>query len=124
MVGTAPTKPEKAPGSRSRLRRWAWRVLVALTAVIGLVIIAVVALAHNLDRPWIKARLRAEIMSAAGVDVDWRAVDLALLSGIALDDVVVHTKSGFELATVADLPQKKLALYNYQRKSLVYKKTL
>ncbi len=31
---------------------------------------------------------------------------------------------GFRLATVADLPQHKQALYNFQRKSLVYRKQL
>ncbi len=31
---------------------------------------------------------------------------------------------GFELVSVADLPQEKRALYNYQRNSLVYRKTL
>nr|MBA3506805.1 amino-acid N-acetyltransferase [Betaproteobacteria bacterium] len=30
---------------------------------------------------------------------------------------------GFRVATVADLPQQKKALYNYQRKSLVYRKS-
>jgi len=31
---------------------------------------------------------------------------------------------GFSSASVADLPHEKQALYNYQRKSLVYRKTL
>ena len=31
---------------------------------------------------------------------------------------------GFRTATIADLPQQKQALYNYQRKSLVYRKLL
>ena len=31
---------------------------------------------------------------------------------------------GFRNATIAELPQQKQALYNYQRKSLVYRKAL
>ena len=31
---------------------------------------------------------------------------------------------GFHTATIADLPQQKQALYNYQRKSQVYRKKL
>lgn len=31
---------------------------------------------------------------------------------------------GFRNATIADLPQQKQALYNYQRKSQVYRKKL
>ena len=31
---------------------------------------------------------------------------------------------GFRHATIADLPQQKQALYNYQRKSQVYRKRL
>lgn len=109
-------KPPQAPASRSRLWRWGRRVLVASVAAVALVTIAVIALAHNLDRPWVKARLRAEIMTAAGVDVDWRAVDLALLSGIALDDVVVHTKAGFELATAGRVTAVwTTALYTRQK---------
>lgn len=67
-------------------------------ALVVLLVVVVVAVAHNLDRPFRKDRVRAQIASAAGVDVDWSAIDLQLLSGIAIDGLVVRTTAG-ELAT-------------------------
>ena len=34
------------------------------------------------------------------------------------------TERGFHTATIADLPRQKQLLYNYQRKSQVYRKKL
>lgn len=86
-----------------------------MAALVVLLVVAVVAIAHNLDRPFLKDRLRAQIASAARVDVDWRSVDVQLLSGIAIDGLVIRTTAG-ELATARRVSAAwTTALYTKQR---------
>ena len=57
---------------------------------------------------------------------DIRARKLRLTRLFVLTTRTAHwfLERGFRTATVNDLPQQKQALYNYQRKSLVYVKNL
>src|SRR4029453_1089304 len=59
-------------------------------------------------------------------EVEQRARRLKLESLFGLTTKTAHwfLERGFRNATIAELPQQKQALYNYQRKSLVYRKTL
>lgn len=73
--------------SRSRVKRvldWSSR-LVALVMLLALVLV------HNLDHPWVKRRVQALVAKHAGLDVDYGAVSVSLLSGIAIDDLVVRS---------------------------------
>jgi len=59
-------------------------------------------------------------------EIEGRARKLKLAELFVLTTRTAHwfLERGFRPATVADLPQQKQALYNYQRKSLVYRKSL
>jgi amino-acid N-acetyltransferase len=53
-----------------------------------------------------------------------RKMKLALLFVLTTRTAQWFIERGYQPATVADLPRQKQALYNYQRKSLVYRKKL
>jgi amino-acid N-acetyltransferase len=59
-------------------------------------------------------------------EIEARARKLKLQELFVLTTKTAHwfLERGFRVATVGDLPQQKQALYNYQRKSLVYRKPL
>jgi amino-acid N-acetyltransferase len=59
-------------------------------------------------------------------EIEFRARKLKLGSLFVLTTRTAgwFLERGFEVSAISDLPQKKQALYNYQRKSLVYRKTL
>jgi amino-acid N-acetyltransferase len=59
-------------------------------------------------------------------EIEQRARKLRLTQLFVLTTRTAHwfLERGFRTATIADLPQQKQALYNYQRKSLVYVKNL
>ena len=57
-------------------------------------------------------------------EIEMRARRLKLDELFVLTTQTSHwfLERGFRTATIADLPRQKQALYNYQRKSLVYRK--
>jgi amino-acid N-acetyltransferase len=59
-------------------------------------------------------------------EIEARARKLKLPELFVLTTKTAHwfLERGFRVAQVADLPQQKQALYNYQRKSLVYRKSV
>ena len=59
-------------------------------------------------------------------EIEARARKLKLNELVVLTTQTAHwfLERGFRSATIADLPKQKQALYNYQRKSLVYRKPL
>jgi amino-acid N-acetyltransferase len=59
-------------------------------------------------------------------EIEQRARRLKLETLFVLTTRTAHwfLERGFRTATIAELPQQKQALYNYQRKSLVYRKAL
>ena len=59
-------------------------------------------------------------------EIEARARKLKLSELFVLTTKTAHwfLERGFRVAQVADLPRQKQALYNYQRKSLVYRKAI
>ena len=59
-------------------------------------------------------------------EIEQRARKLKLAQLFVLTTKTAHwfVERGFRIGSVADLPQQKQALYNYQRKSQVYVKNL
>ena len=59
-------------------------------------------------------------------EIEQRARKLRLSKLFVLTTRTAHwfLERGFRTGTVAELPHQKQALYNYQRKSLVYQKPL
>ena len=59
-------------------------------------------------------------------EIETRARKLKLAELFVLTTKTAHwfLERGFRVAAVSDLPRQKQALYNYQRKSLVYRKTI
>jgi len=72
----------------SRHGGWAPRVLAGIVALaIALLLIAPI----ELNRPWVKRRVQDFVRSSSGLDVDYGWIQLHVLSGIEVDDVVVHS---------------------------------
>ncbi len=71
-------------------RRFA-RAAIAIGALAALVAIAVVVILANLDRPWMKARIRRLVRESAGIELDYRALKLRPFSGLWLDGLVIAT---------------------------------
>jgi len=59
-------------------------------------------------------------------EIEQRARKLRLTQLFVLTTKTAHwfLERGFRTATIADLPKEKQALYNYQRRSLVYVKSV
>jgi len=59
-------------------------------------------------------------------EIEARARKLKLQELFVLTTKTAHwfLERGFRVAAVCNLPQQKQALYNYQRKSLVYRKSI
>jgi hypothetical protein len=62
-----------------------------LAALVGALLLGMLVLLHSLDRPWLRERVKALVHASAGVDIDYGAVRLGLLSGVDIDDVVVRS---------------------------------
>jgi hypothetical protein len=75
----------------SRIRRWLRWSLIALALLLVLVVVTLVMAVRSLDAPWLKTRLQTEIQREAGVEADWSATRVSLLSGLELDGLVVKT---------------------------------
>lgn len=74
-----------------RWRRWLGRLALAAAAVLALVVVALAVVLGNLDRPWLKTRIRRLVRQSAGIELDYRALKLRPFSGVWLDDLVVAT---------------------------------
>ena len=77
-------------------QRGLWRVVVlravaCLVGVLAIVAVVVLALVHSLDRPWFKRRLQGLVRASSGVEVDYRATRIELLSGVEIDDLIVRS---------------------------------
>jgi hypothetical protein len=73
--------------------RWVRRALALLFGSIGLAAVGLAILVQCLDRPWLKRPLQKLVRSSAGVEIDYRAVRIDLLSGAQIDDLTVHSPS-------------------------------
>jgi hypothetical protein len=67
------------------------RALATVAAFVTLALVSVVVLLHSLNRPWLKRRVQGLARSSAGVDIDYRGARVDLLSGAAIEDLVVQS---------------------------------
>ncbi|NMO18732.1 hypothetical protein HPC49_13830 [Pyxidicoccus fallax] len=80
---------------RRRLARIIAGVLLVPIAVLAVVLLTVVVALHNLDRPWLKQRIVSQVEAATGVRLDYQTLQVALLSGLRLEGLVVQTPPPF-----------------------------
>lgn len=93
FASQAVSTPE--PRRQGRWRRWILRSLAALAAWIAVTLVVAVVFARSLDQPWVKGRIKELAHALAGVDVDYRAAKLHLLSGVEIADLVVRSPAEF-----------------------------
>ncbi|MDY7230402.1 hypothetical protein [Hyalangium rubrum] len=80
---------------RRQLARIIAGVLLALGAALALVLATTVAALHNLEHPWLKQRIVSKAEAATGLRLDYQTAEVALLSGLRLEGLVVRTPSPF-----------------------------
>jgi translocation and assembly module TamB len=80
-------EPRRAGG----FRRWGPRVLGSAAGLLALMALSALVLLHSLERPWIKRRVQDRARASLGVDVDYRAVQVRLLSGVRIEGLVVRS---------------------------------
>jgi len=88
------SRPAVSPGEarrRGRRRRWLRRSLAGLAALVALLTVALVVFLHSLDRPWLKRRIQRLARTSGGVEIDYRAARIDLLSGAGIDGLVVQS---------------------------------
>jgi translocation and assembly module TamB len=100
-MGTASSPPNimESPGAgrpRRRLARIIAGVLLGLVATLALVLITAVAALHNLGLPWLKQRIVSRVEAATGLQLDYQTAQIAVLSGLRLEGLVVRTPSPFQ----------------------------
>ena len=88
-----------SPGAgrpRRRSARIIAGVLLTLGATLALALITVVAALHNLGHPWLKQRIVSRVEAATGLQLDYQTAQVAVLSGLRLEGLVVRTPSPFQ----------------------------
>ncbi|HEX8789401.1 MAG TPA: hypothetical protein VF765_00515 [Polyangiaceae bacterium] len=95
-------------GGRSR------RIMALL---IALALVFVVARTLDPNRPWMKRHVQALVMSRTGLDVDYRSIRVHPLSGIEVDNFVVHTAAEFR-AIAPDMLRASLLDVQWSASSL------
>ncbi|MFI5307267.1 MAG: hypothetical protein ACHQ53_07945 [Polyangiales bacterium] len=73
-----------------RTRRWLRYSVACLLTLGALLVGAALILLHSLDRPWPKRRLQELARGSAGIDIDYGAVRIDLLSGVEIDGLRVR----------------------------------
>lgn len=69
-------------------------MLRALGVIVALAMVAfgsTLVLVNSLDRPWIKRRIQALVLSSGRVELDYGAVHVGILSGLEVRDLVVRS---------------------------------
>jgi hypothetical protein len=74
-------------------------VLLTVGATLALVLGTAVAALHNLGHPWLKQRLVSKVEAATGLRLDYQTAQVAVLSGLRLEGLVVRTPSPFQGVT-------------------------
>jgi translocation and assembly module TamB len=74
-------------------QRWRWprRWAACLLGLITCGSLGLFVLLHALDQPWVKRRLQLWVRTSAGVEVDYRAAQIAILSGASVEGLVVRS---------------------------------
>ncbi|HYO70711.1 MAG TPA: hypothetical protein VEU33_31990, partial [Archangium sp.] len=81
---------------RQRLARIIAGVLLVPVATLVLVLVTAVAALHHLDRPWLKQRIVSRVEAATGLQLDYQTAQVAVLSGLRLEGLVVRTPPPFQ----------------------------
>ncbi|HYH96408.1 hypothetical protein [Hyalangium sp.] len=81
---------------RRRLARIIAGVLLVLAATLALMLVTAVTALHNLDSPWLKHRIVSRVEAATGLQLDYQTTQVAVLSGLRLEGLVVRTPSPFQ----------------------------
>jgi hypothetical protein len=71
-------------------------VLLIPVGTLALVLVMVVAALHNLGSPWLKQRIVSRVEAATGLQLDYQTAQVAVLSGLRLEGLVVRTPSPFQ----------------------------
>lgn len=97
-AGSEPNNPDSsgAVHPRRRWKRVLAGVLLALAGTLALVLLTVLAALHGLDSPWLKQRIVSQVEAATGLRVDYQRADVAVLSGLRLEGLVVQTPAPFQ----------------------------
>ncbi|MGA2448628.1 MAG: hypothetical protein ABTD50_08130 [Polyangiaceae bacterium] len=67
------------------------RLLPVTLSLVAAVALILQVLLHSLDHPWIKARILSLAHASLGVDIDYRAARVDLLSGAEIEGLVVRS---------------------------------
>ncbi|MFL5346533.1 MAG: hypothetical protein ACJ8AT_17275 [Hyalangium sp.] len=89
----------ESPGAgrpRRRLARIISGVLLVLVVTVALVLVTGVAALRNLDHPWLKPRIVSRVEAATGLQLDYQTAQVAVLSGLRLEGLVVRTPPPFQ----------------------------
>ncbi|MFE8604578.1 hypothetical protein [Archangium violaceum] len=89
----------ESPGGRrprQRLVRIIAGALLVLVALPAVVLVTAVAALHNLAHPWLKQRIVSSVEAATGLQLDYQAAQVAVLSGLRLEGLVVRTPPPFQ----------------------------
>jgi hypothetical protein len=83
------------PRRQGRWRRWVLRSLAYFVGSMAVAVVAGVVFGRCLDQPWVKRRIQELAHALAGVEIDYRAAQLHLLSGVDIADLVVASPAEF-----------------------------
>ncbi|WP_426752704.1 hypothetical protein [Myxococcus sp. Y35] len=86
----------RAERPRQRWARIIAGVLLSLVALPALALLTAVFLLHDLARPWLKRQIVPRVEAATGLQVDYQAAQVSLLSGLRLEGLVVRTPAPFQ----------------------------
>jgi len=84
--------------------RWVRRSLTYLALLVALVAVFLVVALDSLDQPWLKRRVQAIARASAGVEIDYRAVRIGVLSGAEVDGLVVQSPAEVGLLVAGIAP--------------------
>src|SRR5690349_6476251 len=93
--------PVIGPGSRKAKRqglRWLRWLLLGLLLLVTTTAGTVALVLLNLDSPFVRRRVQALVARRAGLDVDYGQVEVHLLSGVRISDLVVRSPAPFRQA--------------------------
>ncbi len=99
MSARSPPNIMESPGGRrprQRLVRIIAGALLVLVALPAVVLVTAVAALHNLAHPWLKQRIVSSVEAATSLQLDYQAAQVAVLSGLRLEGLVVRTPPPFQ----------------------------